>query len=193
MKIVFRDDDINYQTDIKVLKHIHEQFLKHHKTHTIALICDQLEKNKELINYINSTTNWELCIHGWTHDNYSLLPKQRIEDELDNCILKIEELFHITPEKWYLPWNGWTKENGFDLVPRVADIAIYHGIDVDTDCDHISHFLKVLEEGKVPPTSTVYFHSWDIEDLKLLPNLFFLTEHLKNNKLDHLTNLQDLL
>ena len=191
MKITFRDDDIGRTTDISVFKYIHNQFLDHKKTHTIAILCDRLEENKELINYVNTTHNWEICIHGWTHENYSLLPKDRIEEDLDKCILKIERYFGVTPEKWYLPWNGWTKDNGFDLVPRVADLAIYHGIDVDVDCDHISHFTKTLEEGKKPATRTVYFHNWDIEDVKLLPNLLYLTSKFSGRQVKPSTNLQD--
>lgn len=177
MKLVIRDDDISKLTDVSVLKHTHEQFLNAHLTHTVAFICDGLEKNRELINYINHTHNWELAIHGWNHHNYCLMTKQQIEDELDKCILKITNLFGVEPEKWYLPFNGWTKDKGFDLIPYVADIAFYHGIDVDTDCCHISEALDKLESGKKITTNTVYFHSWDIEDLRLLPTLLFLTTH----------------
>jgi len=173
--LVYRNDDISKDTDPDVIKFVHQQFIDSHKTHTIAVICEGLEKNKELIKYVNRTHNWNICIHGWTHDNYCLMDKNRIADDLDKCILKIDALFGIAPEKWYLPWNGWTVSNGFDLVPKVADIAFYHGVDVDTDCDHISHFVEVLERGEKPVTNTVYFHSWDINDLKQLPNLLFLT------------------
>jgi len=175
MKFTYREDDISKNTSLEAIKHTHNQFINHHKTHTIALICEGLEENSKLVGYINSTHNWEICIHGWTHENYSLLSKQRIADDLDRCILKVEALFGVTPEKWYLPWNGWTQDNGFDLVARVADIALYHGVDVDTDCDHISHVVELLENGQNPVVDTIYFHGWDVEDLKLLPNLLYLT------------------
>lgn len=178
MKLIFRDDCISKETELAILKHVHEQFLNHHRTHTLSLICNGLERNIPLIDYINSTTNWNLCIHGWDYVNYSLLSKTQIADDLDKCILKIEELFGTVPETWYLPWNGWTKESGFDLVPRVADIAIYHGVDVDIDCDHISHAVEVLESHRNLVTNTVYFHSWERADLELLPNLFFLTRKI---------------
>lgn len=173
--VVYRDDDINKETPAQLMKFVHQQFINSHKTHTIAVICEGMEKNKDLVDYINHTHNWDIGIHGWTHVNYCLMKKEQIADELDKCILKIEELFGVTPEKWYLPWNGWTKNCGFNLVSYVADIALYHGIDVDVDCDHISHYIEVLESGEKPVTDTVYFHSWDVNDLKLLPDLLFLT------------------
>ena len=174
-KLTIRDDDISKDTDVSILKYVHDQFLLHHKTHTVALLCNRLEENKKLVDYINKTHNWNLCIHGWTHDNYCLMSEQKIASDLDRCILKMEELFGNVPEVWYLPWNGWTKDMGFDLVPRVADIAIYHGVDIDTDCDHISHAVEELENHRKLVTNTVYFHSWDKADLELLPNLFYLT------------------
>jgi len=189
MNYTLRDDDISKDTGIDLLKFIHNQFLTHHRTHTVALICKDLELNTSLVNYINKTHNWDLCIHGWDHINYSLASKDQIAEDLDKCILKIEELFGVVPEKWYLPWNGWSPEKGFDLIPRVADIALYHGVDVDNDCDHISHFVASAKDGVRPSTSTIYFHSWDTEDLKLLPSLFYLTE----KKIKHSSSLQELL
>lgn len=176
MKLIYREDDISKDTTLEAIRFTHTQFINSHKDHTIAIICEGLESNKELIKYVNSTKNWNFAIHGWTHDNYCLMPKARIEDELDKCILLIEKLFGEVPEKWYLPWNGFVHGKGFDLVPYVADIALYHGVDVDNDCDHISHFVETLEHGKNPVSDTAYFHGWDTEDLKLLPQLLFLTE-----------------
>lgn len=189
MKLIYSDNDISKKTPIDLIKYVHNQFLIHHRTHTIAVICEGLEQNRQLLDYVNTTTNWEICIHGWTHDNYCLLPKEKIAEDLDKCILKLERCFGVTPEKWYLPDNGWTEEKGFNLVPRVADISIYHGIDVDTDCDHISHAVEELENGRKVVTNTVYFHSWDANDLMLLPNLLYLTE----KKVSHLPDLQDSL
>lgn len=186
MKLILRDDDVNKNTDINTLKYVHEQFLVHHFTHTVALICDGLEQNQPLIDYINSTHNWDLCIHGWNHHNYCLMTKSQIEDELDKCILKIDDLFGVVPQKWYLPFNGWTKEKGFELVPFVADIAFYHGIDVDNDCYHIFDAITELEKGHKLNTDTVYFHSWDVEDLKLLPNLFYLIQKTKQVNCDNI-------
>jgi peptidoglycan/xylan/chitin deacetylase (PgdA/CDA1 family) len=175
MNLTYRDDDVCKLTDVEVLKHIHKQLLEQHKTHTVAFLCDGLEKNKPLIDYINSTHNWNLCIHGWNHHNYCNMTKPQIEEELDKCILKVEELFGVVPEKWYLPWNGWTDEFGFEKVPFVADIAFYHGVDVDIDCYHITDAVAELELGRKLNTDTVYFNNWDIEDLKLLPQLLYLT------------------
>jgi peptidoglycan/xylan/chitin deacetylase (PgdA/CDA1 family) len=175
MKLVYRDDDVGKLTDVEVIKHIHNQLLENHKTHTVAFLCDGLEQNKPLIDYINKTHNWNLCIHGWNHHNYCKMNKSQIEDELDKCILKVEELFGVVPEKWYLPFNGWVEGKEFDLVPYVAEIAIYHGVDVDIDCYHISDAVAEMELGRKITTDTVWFNNWDIEDLKLLPQLLFLT------------------
>jgi peptidoglycan/xylan/chitin deacetylase (PgdA/CDA1 family) len=176
MKLIFREDDVNKDTDVAVLKYIHEQFLDNHLTHTVSFLCDGLEKNTKLIDYINSTTNWDLAIHGWNHHNYCVMSKSQIEDELDKCILQIDRLFNVVPEKWYLPFNGWVKDIGFKKVPFVSDIAFFHGVDVDIDCYHISDAVPALEKGEKLNARTVYFHGWDVEDLKLLPNLLYLSQ-----------------
>ena len=175
MPLTIREDDVGKLTDVQVLKYVHEQFLNSHVTHTVAFLCDGLEENIPLVEYINKTHNWNLAIHGWNHHNYCTMTKTQIEDELDKCILKIDNLFGVVPEKWYLPFNGFVKDKNFDLVPYVADIAFYHGVDVDNDCYHISDAVVELELGRKLNTDTVYFHSWDREDLKLLPTLLFLT------------------
>jgi len=189
MKFIFRDDDISYKTDVRVVKYIHEQFLKHHLVHTASFLCEHLEQNTKVIDYINSTTNWNLCIHGWTHKNYCLLKKNEIGEELDKCILKMEEVFDKTPEKWFLPYNGWT-DHSYDKVPFVADIAFYHGVDVDTDWEDISAFVADLACGRSPFSHTVQFSCENLKDLRLLPELFFLA---KNFQKGHSINLQDLL
>jgi peptidoglycan/xylan/chitin deacetylase (PgdA/CDA1 family) len=177
LQIIYREDDVSKLTDVSVLKYVHEQFLNNHLTHTVSFLCDGLEQNIPLIDYINKTHNWNLAIHGWNHHNYCMMSKTQIEDELDKCILQIDNLFGVVPEKWYLPFNGWTDKDGFDKVPFVADLAFYHGIDVDIDCYHISDAVPALEKGEKLRTDTVYFHSWDREELKLLPQLLYLTTH----------------
>jgi len=178
VRLIFREDDVNKDTDVSVLKYIHEQFVNNHLIHTVSFLCDGLEKNVDLIKYILSTKNWDLTIHGWNHHNYSLMDKNQIEDELDRCILKIDNLFGTVPEKWYLPFNGWTKEFEFQRVPFITDIAFFHGIDVDIDCYHIVDAVNALEKGEKLNTKTVYFHGWDRKDLELLPSLLYLSQQI---------------
>lgn len=182
MKLTIREDDINKNTPVNGLKYSHEQFLDAHQTHTIGLLCDGLEENVDLINYINSTSNWEICIHGWNHHNYCLMNKNQIEDELDKSILKIDDLFGVTPVKWFLPFNGWTQKHGFSKVPWVANIALYHGIDVLNNCQHIKKFLSDLNDCKLA-TNIVYYNGWDSSDLALLPELLFFASNLKVDNL----------
>ena len=195
MKFVIREDDISFETDVEIVKYTHNQYLINHKVHTLAVICDGIEKNRELIRYINNTQGWDIQIHGWTHENYALLSKDRIEDDLDKCILKIEGIFGVTPDKWYLPHNRWIKEKGMDSVARIADLSIYHGVDVDVDCEHITSFNNRLGDGFKPLTNTIYFHNWNIGDLMQLPTLMYLTRLYNQHPKDFmlLENLQDLL
>jgi len=182
MRIRIRDEGINKNTDVRTLKYIHEQFLENHLTHTISIICDGMWRNKPVIDYINSTTNWDIAINGWVAHNYCNLSKTDVEDELDKCILEIEKLFGVTPEKWYLPYNGWCPNSGFGLIPKIADIAFYHGVDVDNNCYHISKFINFFQNGQKPRTNSVYFYSWDINDLMLLPELLFDVSELKSGQ-----------
>lgn len=137
-----------------------------------------------MVDYIKSTNYWDIEAHGFVHERYGLYSDQQIADDIDKCIEKIEKLFGVTPKKWYLPWNGWTPELGvgheLDQMERIKYIAELHGIEVDINCDHIGHFSKCLEEGEKPKTKTVYFHSWNKDDVAMLPRLIELTENYCN-------------
>jgi len=179
-RFVFRDDDIASNTELEWFKPVHELFVSNHKTHTISIICNMFETNKTIIDYIKSTNYWNIQIHGWEHERYGLYDEKRIGEELDMCIEKIESIFGVTPSKWYLPWNGWTPELGsgheLDAMPKIYKVAKLHGLEADINCDHMGHFMRELEEGEMPKTKTVYFHSWNKDDCLMLPHLIDLTE-----------------
>lgn len=170
MHLVYLDTGINKNTDIAVLKYIHNQFLRHHKTHTVSLLCEELELNPQIIKYINTTTNWELAIQGWEDVDYLPLSKDKIGDDVDKCILKIEELFNVTPERWYV-----NHSIDREIMNRITEIAFYHGVDIDSRCEHISVAIDRLENRKNLFTNTVFFNSQSRDDLELLSTLFFLT------------------
>jgi len=170
MRIVYLDSGIDKNTDIAVIKFIHNQFLNHHKMHTVSLLCEGLEKNVPVINYINGTTNWELCIQGWEDVDYLTCSKEKITADLDKCILKIEELFNQTPEKWYV-----NHSIDRDLMKRIKETAYYCGVDIDSRYEHIGYAVDILEKHKNLTTNTVFFNSKVREDLALLSNLFYLT------------------
>ena len=170
MKFVYLDTGIDKNTDISVIKFIHNQFLNHHKVHTVSLLCEGLEKNVPVVDFINGTTNWDLCIQGWEDIDYLTCSKEKIEDNLDKSILKIEELFNVTPEKWYI-----NHSIDRDLMRRITDIAYYCGIDTDSRYEHIGYAVDILEQRKNLTTNTVFFNSKVHEDLALLSNLFYLT------------------
>ena len=170
MSLVYLDSGINKDTSLDVIKFIHNQFLTHHKVHTVSLLCEGLDKNVPLINFINGTTNWNLCIQGWEDIDYLPLSKEKIGDDLDRCILKVEELFNVTPEKWYV-----NHSIDRDIMNRIIKVAYYHGVDIDSRCEYIGDAIKSLEGKKNLVTNTVFFNSQNRSDLELLPSLFYLT------------------
>lgn len=145
--IIFRNDDISKTTDLKQFKAVHALFNKYKVTHTIALICKDIEDNKQLVKYLKQQKNIDIQVHAWEHYDFTLEPV-RLSEDLPKCVELITRLFK-KPTILYPPWNK------SDL--RVAHIARQLGLEVSNKKISLSQYL----EGK--PGEVINFHSWDKE------------------------------
>lgn len=145
--MIFRDDDVSKETNLKRFKQIHELFNKYKTIHTVSLICEGIESNKPLLKYLKSQKNIDVQIHAWTHFDFTSDIK-RLYDELPQAI-KIIETHFKKPHTLYPPWN---QSNIF-----VEKAAMTFGLKVSNKKISLSQYLKGVR-GEV-----INFHYWSEE------------------------------
>ena len=170
-KIIFRDDDINFTTDLKRFKLIDELFIKYGVDHTIAVIANGLEKSPELIEYIKSHQHIKVQGHCWDHTDSTVKDPNKLREELGMARNKVIELFGVPPVIWYPPWNKVTQEN--------IDVAL--GLVLQTSFIKVSTSQYVKVDGDVTEEA-INFHYWaDSDTMFLEPALQIYKKHYETN------------
>ncbi len=154
--ITLRDDDIDVHTKLSNLKKIHELFKKYNTVHAIAVICDKIEKNIEVVNYIKSEPLFEIWAHGWNHVDYRQLDEGSIINHIVKCKLKLLEVFGVVPTHFAPPWN-WTS-------PTLEKVCEKYGMKVSHEKISLLQYLKSSTTDAL-----INIHHWsdecdDLED-----------------------------
>lgn len=164
--MIYRDDDIRFGMPFNIFMLAHNKFVLYNKIHTLSLICENINPHEEWVKYVNAhPEEFDIQLHGWIHDTYGLYSQENVELHLEKSMYLINDLFESTPNKWYLPWNGWIKDYGNEKIDWLRPVATKFGLEIDIDCVHITDFLK----GK--KKETVYFHWWVEKDINNLEEL----------------------
>jgi peptidoglycan/xylan/chitin deacetylase (PgdA/CDA1 family) len=146
--MIFRDDDIGFHVGnsakLKRFKEIHSLFNKYGVTHTIAIVTENIEKDKSLIKYIKSQKNIDVQLHCHEHIDYSK-DLQKLHDHLPKAVEIATKLFS-KPTVLYPPWNASSI--------GVERISWRNGLKVVTNKISLSQYLKGVK-GDV-----VNFHYW---------------------------------
>lgn len=161
-KMIWRDDDISYETDLKKFSLTQDVFNKYGVKHTIALVCQDIEKSPELIQYILDN-DIDVQIHCWDHTDMTL-NTDTLEVELLKCIKVITSLFGKIPTTVYPPWN---KTNA-----KVEKIAADLNLVVRADKISLQQYIRT--NGDVAE-DTVNFHYWAYENERLAEALKIYT------------------
>lgn len=150
--MIFRDDDLSKDTDLKKFKAVHELFNKYGVLHTIALICKDIEQNKPLLKYLKSQKNIDVQVHAWEHFNFQT-DLERLHTELPRAVEIITRHFK-KPTILYPPWNKSSI--------GVERIAWTNGLKVITNKISLSQYLRGIK-GEV-----INFHFWadEVKDLE---------------------------
>lgn len=101
----YRDDDVNYLTNVDEFSAFHAYFVAHRIPHTLAIECDQLDRNHALCNWIKSNRIFDVQIHGWTHKDYSKCSEEETYQDLVRCKEFIAWKFGRQAKYFYPPWN----------------------------------------------------------------------------------------
>jgi peptidoglycan/xylan/chitin deacetylase (PgdA/CDA1 family) len=166
-KLIWRDDDIHWSTDLAQFIRVHELFNKYDAVHTIAVIAKDIDKNQELVEYIKSQPNIDIQLHCWEHISFTH-NLDILKEDLKQGIKKLEDVFGKKPTILYPPWN-----NTNDKVERIANLL---GLKVSNIKVGISFYLKAV--GKVDE-ETVNFHNWSVGDCIFLEQALQLNLTMK--------------
>lgn len=101
--MIFRDDDVSKDTDLKLFKQVHGLFIKYDVLHTVALICKGIETNAPLLKYLKQQKNIDVQLHAWEHFDFTTDPL-RLKKELPMAVATITRHFK-KPVTLYPPWN----------------------------------------------------------------------------------------
>jgi len=129
--MLYRDDDVSKFTDIGLITKIHSLFVKYNKIHTIAVEMDGLWENKVVWYWLMTASNLDVGLHGWTHKDYSILPAEDIELDIQKSIsywnYNIERGKYKPKELkvFYPPWNKTSS--------LLEEICGKHGLSVNNE------------------------------------------------------------
>lgn len=164
--IIWRNDDVSYKTAVNQFDEVHKLFKEHITLHTIALICKDIEKNKPLIDYIN-TNNIEVQVHCWEHYDFTL-EHEKLKIDLPKCVKAITKHFKHAPVTLFPPWNKTDA--------TVEAIAKENGLSVSHKKVSLSQYIRF--EGKVGE-DVINFHSWAYSDIIVLEEALKLYSSLR--------------
>jgi peptidoglycan/xylan/chitin deacetylase (PgdA/CDA1 family) len=142
--------------------HIHEEFIKAGLVETAVLqftTWGNLQNFRpELIEYINSSPNWDFQIHGWQHEEYDKMKYDNIVKELSACIYWTQRLFKKTPTIWFPPWN---RRN--EVMEKAAS---FMNLTIDNESYDIAKFVREVQAG-IYKGHSLYFHGWKADEMVL--------------------------
>ncbi len=161
--MIFRHDDFDSRENLEIVKKIHEEFIKRDLTETIAVnntIGSAIGWESAVLDYVNSTPNWDIQLHGWVHDAYEHLHYNKVYGDLVASLWHTKKHFSkADPTVFYAPWNGYSD----NILRACSDL----GLQMGGAGDYIMHYVDWKRRGK----DIVYYHSWEADDVGNIPRL----------------------
>lgn len=84
--MIYRDDDINVYTDLNTLDKIQQLFIKYNKIHTVTLIMEDLWESRGVWEWLMTTNNLDIALHGWRHEDYSKKSYEEIKADVSKAL-----------------------------------------------------------------------------------------------------------
>jgi len=156
--IIFRDDDIGQWTKLQEFKKVHEVFMRYGVIHTIAVICNGLDKCDDLINYLKlKQSSFSVQLHCFDHLDFSTLSEQELNYQFTES-LKMFELIGIEkPVTWFPPWNK--------INTQAIRVAESFGFKASWEKVSMEYYLRHNGDVGWP---VVNFHSWYVPEQMLV-------------------------
>ena len=173
MNVTVRHDDYDFRMNPQDYIDNHEKFIKAGivETAVVQYTHDGNIPNysDRLINYMKTAPNWDIQLHGWSHEEYDKLPPEEIMKHLDQSIAKADELFGIKPTVWYTPWN---RRNEI-----MEDVARSRGLTINNESYDIAKFIREVRAGEYKGHS-VYFHLWNKDEREKIDEMLECAKEL---------------
>jgi peptidoglycan/xylan/chitin deacetylase (PgdA/CDA1 family) len=166
--MIFRDDDINYKTNLEQFKRTQDLFNKYQVTHTIALIAKDMDRNPALVKYILEN-DISVQLHCWTHIRMRDFSEEELSKDIGNGVLLINLLFHKRPTILFPPWN-----EANDTLKKVCND---YGLKLSYEKISLDQYIRV--KGDVAE-DTINFHFWDKGDSELLEQALIIYAKNRN-------------
>lgn len=176
--MIIRLDDFPQGCTLPVMQQIEHQFSQYDGTCTLTVLAGHLNNEwKPAVELVNNSHVFDIQLHGWLHESYPDLDEKHVRDDLYKSLTTMDEWFHIMPTVWYLPWNGWTKHDGFNSRERLEGIANDYGLT-------LGGIGIGAREALTKKTENIYFHAWHPGEMETLPKLLEKYErHLSEKEL----------
>jgi len=158
--IIYRDDDIGKYTDLTTIMNIHELFLEHDKIHTVTILTDELWSSRGVWEWLTTTPNLDIALHGSCHWDYSGLDYESILTDLGICL------------------DDWKKHNSRMGVDIPIDTFYPPWNKVCPDLFRACETLGLMVNDSVDEKEVFNFHWWEFIGGR---NLEALEERLKND------------
>jgi peptidoglycan/xylan/chitin deacetylase (PgdA/CDA1 family) len=174
-KLVIRNDDFDFRMLSEFYIAVHEYFIANDLIETAVVQLTKFgkipdfEAKKETIDYMNTAPNWDIQIHGWSHDHYHEMVYDEIVRDMSAALFHFQKLFNKLPTVWYPPYNGHSGEmeraaSTLGLTTSNEDMPIRRFVD-KRDID--------WEDGKFKCHS-LYFHGWKDAEMEYFEKMIRL-------------------
>lgn len=153
--IIFRDDDIAVNTrgvKFEEFKQVQSLFDLYNVPHTIAIICRDIEKNVELIDFINSNPLIVPQFHCMDHIMFTE-SHHTVTSQFTDGIRIFKDLFGKKPSLFFPPWN---MTDAF-----VTQTAKQFGMETSVKKVSLGQYIRV--EGSIEE-DVINFHYWSLKD-----------------------------
>jgi len=169
--MIIRSDDFDFRMPFEHYQEIHQRFIENGLVETAVIQVTQhgrmmnTEVKKPIIEYLRTAPNWDLQLHGWSHDVYSIKTKDEIYRDLAAALYHFDEWFGRKPSVWYPPWNE--KTEAMELAAKSL------GLIIDNEAVGIKDFVRQQK-----PVRAVYFHSWNRDEMQHFGDMIKLAKQL---------------
>lgn len=162
--IIFRDDDAPVHGMTHFIT-VHEMLREAGVVHTVSIICRNLSRYTEFVNYVNSDPEYfDPQFHCLDHIDHTQ-NHDIVRDQFEQGVKEFKDSFGFTPSVWYPTWN---KTDNFCEVEAAA-----LGMKTNAKKYSFGQFLRksvaVKDSGGV-----LNFHHWAKEERDVLPDIIKL-------------------
>lgn len=176
-KLIIRHDDFDWRMPAEFYIAVHDYFIANDLVETAVIQISQhgrlpdFEKKRDLIDYMNTAPNWDIQLHGWSHDHYHEMAYDDIVRDISAALFHFQRLFNRLPRVWYPPYNKRTEE-----MERAAATL---GLVIDNEEISIKQFVDGVGWVKGRFTGhSCHFHGWNQAEMEYFEKMIELAKEV---------------